>query len=145
MHLCNSRPLTQQGGQPNEYCEICRHHGHSLRHCPILQKYTSVPNMVYYEFCGSTTHTAKQCHALDALADRLDHSSFRIDEAPQGFGGGVAEVEELSEEAEMVTEDPLTATTVMNRATLQGTTHIRGDHGVHTIETIPMLLRIVLT
>jgi hypothetical protein len=80
--------LTQQGGQPNEYCEICRHHGHSPRHCPILQKYTSVPNTMYYELCGSTTHTAKKCHALDALADRLDLSAFRIDESPQGFGGG---------------------------------------------------------
>jgi hypothetical protein len=25
---------------------------------------------------------------LDALADRLDRSTFRVDEAPQGFGGG---------------------------------------------------------
>jgi len=44
--------------------------------------------MVYYEFCRSTTHTTKKCHALDALANRIDLSSFNIDEAPQGFGGG---------------------------------------------------------
>jgi len=44
--------------------------------------------MIYYKFCGSPTHTTKQCHALDALADRLDRYVFRVDEAPQGFGGG---------------------------------------------------------
>jgi hypothetical protein len=78
----------QQGGQRNEYCEICRTHGNPPRHFPILHKYSHVPNIVHYEFCGSTTHTMKQCRDLDALADRLDHSVFRVDEAPQGFGGG---------------------------------------------------------
>jgi hypothetical protein len=53
--------------------------------------------MVYCEFCGSPTHTTKQCRALDALADRLDRSAFRVDEALQGFGGG-RKVEEVSEQ-----------------------------------------------
>jgi len=34
---------------------------------------------------------------------------------------------------------------MMNMDTLQETTHFRGDYGVHTIETIPIPLRIVLT
>lgn len=76
-----------QGTQNNDYCEICRSHGHPPRHCP-LQKYTPVQNTIYCELCGSPTHTTKQCRALDALADKLDRSAFRVDEAPQGFGGG---------------------------------------------------------
>jgi hypothetical protein len=72
----------------NEYCEIYRSHGNSLRHFPILQKYIFVPNTIYCEFCGSPTHTTNQCRALDALANRLDRSTFRVNETPQGFGGG---------------------------------------------------------
>jgi hypothetical protein len=41
-----------QGGQINEYWEICRSHGNSSRHYPILQKYTHVLNTVYCEFLG---------------------------------------------------------------------------------------------
>jgi hypothetical protein len=29
--------------------------------------------------------------ALDALVDRLDRSTFRVNEGPQGFGGGCKE------------------------------------------------------
>jgi len=77
-----------QGGQSGEYFEMCRSHGHSPRHCPILQKYSLVLNTIYYKFCGSPTQTTKWCHSLNALADRFDQFSFRVDEAPQGFGGG---------------------------------------------------------
>ena len=49
--------------QPNqaatEYCEICRMVGHQPRMCPILQKYSNVPNNVYCEFCASTIHNTK--------------------------------------------------------------------------------------
>ena len=57
--------------------------------CPILQKYSTVPNNVYCEFCVSTTHTIEQCRALDALADRLDRPSYRVNEAARGRGGGM--------------------------------------------------------
>jgi len=77
-----------QGNHNNEYCEICRSNEHSLRHCPILQKYTHVPNIVYYELCGSPNHTTKQCHTLDALANNMNRFSFTVDEASQGFGVG---------------------------------------------------------
>jgi hypothetical protein len=77
-----------QGNHNNDYYEIFRSHGHPPCHFPILQKYKIVPNTVYYELCGSPTHTTKQCCALDALADRIDRYSFRVDENPQGFGGG---------------------------------------------------------
>jgi hypothetical protein len=80
--------LNNQGGQSTEYCEICRSHGNSPRHCPILQKYTPVSNTMYCEFCGSPSHNTNQCRALDALADRLDRSAFRVNEGPQGPGRG---------------------------------------------------------
>jgi hypothetical protein len=71
-----------------EYCEICRIHGHGPRQCPIIQKYSTVPNTVHCEFCASTTHTTNQCRVLDALADRLDRTTFRVNETPQGPGRG---------------------------------------------------------
>jgi hypothetical protein len=46
------------------------------QHFPILQKYSPTPNTLYYELCGSPTHNTNQCHALDALVDRLDRSTF---------------------------------------------------------------------
>jgi hypothetical protein len=82
---------TFPGGQATpttKYCEICRIHGHGPRQCPIMQKYSTVPNIVHCEFCTSTTHTTNQCRALDALADRLDRTTFRVNENPQGPGRG---------------------------------------------------------
>ena len=67
-----------------EYCEIYRIHGHGPRQCPIMQKYLTVPNIVHYEFYGSTTHTTNQCRVLDALVDMLDRTTFRVNENPQG-------------------------------------------------------------
>jgi hypothetical protein len=77
-----------QAAPTTEYCEICRTHGHGPRQCPIMQKYSTVPNTVHCEFCASTTHTTNQCRALDALADRLDRTTFRVNENPQGPGRG---------------------------------------------------------
>jgi hypothetical protein len=42
---------------------------------------------MYCELCGSPYHNTNQCHALDALADRLDRFAFKLNEGPQGFGG----------------------------------------------------------
>jgi hypothetical protein len=77
-----------QAAPTMEYCEICRIHGHGPRQCPIMQKYSTVPNTVHCEFCASTMHTTNQCRALDALADRLDRTTFRVNENPQGPGRG---------------------------------------------------------
>jgi hypothetical protein len=65
-----------------EYCNIFRIHGHGPRQCPIIHKYSIVPNIVHCEFCVSTTHTNNQCRVLDALADRLDRTTFRVNETP---------------------------------------------------------------
>jgi hypothetical protein len=45
-------------------------------------------NTMYCELCGSPSHNTNQCRALDALADRLDRSTFRVNEGPQGPRGG---------------------------------------------------------
>jgi len=75
-----------------EYCDICRIHGHGSRQCPIIQKYSIVPNIAHCDFCASTTHTTNHCRVLDALANRLDRTTFRVNETPQGprrgRGGG---------------------------------------------------------
>jgi hypothetical protein len=85
--LYHTFPGTQTS-QPTEYCEICQTHGHAPRQCPIMQKYMTVPNTIHCEFCASTTHATNQCRVLDALADRLDQTTFRINETPQGPGRG---------------------------------------------------------
>jgi hypothetical protein len=73
-------------------------------------------NTMYCELCGSPSHNTNQCHALDALADRLDRSAFRVNEGPQGPGGG-QEVEVDTEVDELVEEDQFIATIVMSKGT----------------------------
>jgi hypothetical protein len=55
-----------------EYCEICLIYGHGKRQCPIIQKFSKVPNTVHCEFYASTTCYTNQCRALYALVDGLD-------------------------------------------------------------------------
>jgi hypothetical protein len=75
-----------------KYYEIYRIHGHGPRQCTIMQKYSTVPNTVHCELCASTTHTTNQCRVLDALVDKLDRTTFRVNENFQGprrgRGGG---------------------------------------------------------
>jgi hypothetical protein len=68
--------LGNQASSSVEYCEICRIHGHGPRQCPIIQKYSTILNIVHCEFCASTMHATNQCRALDALAiDWIEHHS----------------------------------------------------------------------
>jgi L-amino acid N-acyltransferase YncA len=73
--------------------------------------------MVHFEFCASTTHAMNQCRALDALADRMDRTSFRVNE-PLRDREEVEEVEleETSEREELGEEDQVDATIVMRKA-----------------------------
>ena len=59
----------QQNQTAVECYEICKGIGHPPRLCPILKKYSNVPNNIYCEFCAYTTHTTNQCRAFDALAE----------------------------------------------------------------------------
>lgn len=74
--------------QLNEYSAISRTIGHPPHNYPILQKYSPTPNTLYFEFCGSTIHSTKQCWVLDALVDQLDHTAFYINENSVNQGGG---------------------------------------------------------
>lgn len=78
----------QQGTYTGEYGEVCRSHGHPPLLFPILPKYSKVTNLVFCSFCGSSTHGTEQCRALDALADRLDRTAFRVNDNARGRGGG---------------------------------------------------------
>jgi hypothetical protein len=53
-----------------------------------MHKYTIAPNTIHCELYASTTHATNQCRALDVLVDRLDQTTFRINETPQGPGRG---------------------------------------------------------
>jgi hypothetical protein len=74
------------------YCEIFQTHGNAPRQCPIMQNYMTSPNTIHCELCASMTHATNQCRALDALADRLDQTTFRVNTTSQGpergKGGG---------------------------------------------------------
>ena len=80
--------LNAQSSSSGGFCEICRGYGDPPRHYPVLQKYSSVPNTMYYEFCHSSGYNTDKCRALDALVDRLDRSSFRIADGSMTQGGG---------------------------------------------------------
>jgi hypothetical protein len=90
--LYNTFPDTQTS-QTTEYCEIFWTHEHVSRKCPIMKKYTTTPNTIYYDFFSSTNHSTNKCIALDAIVDGLDWTSFKLNENPQGpgrvQGGGV--------------------------------------------------------
>jgi hypothetical protein len=53
-----------------------------------MNKYTTAPNTIYYEFFSYMTYDTNQCRVLGALADRLDRTTFRVNETPQGLGRG---------------------------------------------------------
>lgn len=46
------------------------------------------PNNLFCEFYGPPNHHMNQCRSLDALADRLDRSAFRINGTHRGRGVG---------------------------------------------------------
>lgn len=75
---------TFPGRNTQDFFEVCRAYGHLPWMCTILKKYSNVPNNTYCEFFTSTTHYTDQCRALDALAKRLDKSTFRVNESNKG-------------------------------------------------------------
>jgi hypothetical protein len=79
--LYHAFPRTQTS-HPTEYCEIFWTHGHVPRQCPIMQDYMTMPNTIHYELYASTTHATNQCRVLDAVANILDWTTFRINETP---------------------------------------------------------------
>jgi hypothetical protein len=48
-----------------------------------------MPNTIHCEVFGSATHATNQFRAFDALIDRLDRMTFRVNETPQGLRRGL--------------------------------------------------------
>jgi hypothetical protein len=46
--------LGSQATTTVEFCDIYLIHGHGPRQCPIMQKYSTLPNTIHSEFCAST-------------------------------------------------------------------------------------------
>jgi hypothetical protein len=49
------------------YCEICKKWGHYPTDFPLLHKYQSTPNNLFYNFCKSIGHDKKDFHAFDLM------------------------------------------------------------------------------
>jgi hypothetical protein len=89
-------------------------------------------NTIYYELCGSPTHSTIQFRSLDALANILDHSTFRVNETPQGFEGGQQGGGNFRG-GKIGRRGIVSTTTVMNKGILQDIFHFHEDHGVHIV------------
>jgi hypothetical protein len=46
------------------------------------------PNTIHCDLCASTIHATNQCRELDGLDERLDQTTLRMNETPQGPGRG---------------------------------------------------------
>lgn len=84
---CHMFP-NDHGMYSNDFCEIFHSYGHSPWLCPILKKYSNVPNSIFCEFCVSPMHNTNQWKSLDAMADWLHHMEFRVNEATHRRGCG---------------------------------------------------------
>jgi hypothetical protein len=61
------------------WCKICKTHGHDPYHCPMMQKYQTVPKNSYCNFCKSVGHDDKDCRKMDLMRERtLD--KYRVQE-----------------------------------------------------------------
>ena len=41
------------------WCEICKTHGHDPYHCPMMQKYQTMPKSTFCNFCKFVGHEDK--------------------------------------------------------------------------------------
>jgi len=101
-------------------------------------KYSNFPNNLFYEFFGSPNHHMNQCWSLDTLADHLDHSAFHINKTPRRWAGGAPRGGRSGERGQ------LGVMTMIRKDMLWDNSLCHKDLGVHTIEWIPMQLKIFL-
>jgi hypothetical protein len=59
-------PLPTRG----PWCEIYRTHGHDPYHCPMMQKYQTMPKSTFYNFCKFFGHEEKDCRTLEMMKER---------------------------------------------------------------------------
>jgi hypothetical protein len=83
----NVQPLrsTWPAGVPNPFptggpwCEICKTHGHDPYHCPMMQKYKTVPKSSYCNFCKSVGHDDKDRRTLELMRE-ITSDTYRVQE-----------------------------------------------------------------
>jgi hypothetical protein len=61
--------------------EICKTHRHDPYHCPMMQKYETVPKNTFCNFCKSLGHEDKDFQTLEVMKERnLD--AYRMHDEP---------------------------------------------------------------
>jgi hypothetical protein len=72
-------------GVPNPFpiggpwCDICKTHGHDPYHCPMMQKYKTIPKSSYCNFCKSVGHDDKDCRTMELMRERTS-DTYRVQE-----------------------------------------------------------------
>jgi ribosomal protein S18 len=59
------------------WCEICKTHGHDPYHCPMMQKYQTVPKNAYCTFCKSVGNDDKDYKTMDLMRERTS-DTYRV-------------------------------------------------------------------
>jgi hypothetical protein len=49
------------------WCKIFKAHGHDPYHCPMMQKYETIPKSLDCNFCKSVGHDDKDCRTMDLM------------------------------------------------------------------------------
>jgi hypothetical protein len=61
------------------WCEIFKTHGNDPYHCPMMQKYKTVPKSSYCNFCKSVGHDDKDCRTMELMRERTS-DTYRVQE-----------------------------------------------------------------
>jgi hypothetical protein len=64
---------------------MCRTHGHDPYHCPMMQKYQTVPKTTFFNFCKFVGHEDKDFITLEIMNEMTCWPLTR-------FGGNVGHV-----------------------------------------------------
>jgi hypothetical protein len=59
------------------WCEICRKHGCDPYHCPMMQKYQTIPKSTFCNFFMSVGHEEKDCITLEIMKERTS-DAYRV-------------------------------------------------------------------
>jgi hypothetical protein len=77
------RSIWKQGYQTHfqqeDHGEICKTHGHDPYHCPMMQKYKTIPKSSYCNFCKSVGHDDKDCRTMELMRERTS-DTYRVQE-----------------------------------------------------------------
>jgi hypothetical protein len=62
------------------WCELCKTPGHDPYHCPMMQKYQTMPKSTFCNFCKSVGHEDKDCRTLELMKERTSYAYRMQDE-----------------------------------------------------------------